>query len=208
MVNWSHPSLANLREEDLVEQLVSPLHADMLYNIVGFPKTPRLLTQILLKGLPGNPAGDLDLLIVAETREHESVAIQVKKIKAGAKTFHTGLANGLGNLPEGMRQTNLLARIGFHLVYLYLILVVDSREQNAGKISYAGLPVNIKSSIDQASVTSGLDPRVGLIRYEFVQPMDHAPLTVGTGGLNLERLAQATTQPDPVTKWVEEKLRS
>jgi hypothetical protein len=49
----------------------------------------------------------------------------------------------------------------------------------------------------------GLDKRVGFMHWEFAQTMDGRPLTAGTHGGHLVRLAQPQQQPNEVTKWVD-----
>jgi hypothetical protein len=80
--------------------------------------------------------------------------------------------------------------------------VVDSREQNGGRITYDGLPIDLASAISRFISPVGLQPRVGLIHYEFVQPMDDRPLGIGTSGGHLIRLAEPTVQAEEVTNWV------
>jgi hypothetical protein len=40
--------------------------------------------------------------------------------------------------------------------------------------------------------------------FEFVQPMDRAPLKFGTHGGHLIRLAQSAAQPPELTSWLTE----
>jgi hypothetical protein len=105
-------------------------------------------------------------------------------------------------LRKGLRQAETLAEIGFWQAYLYVFVVVDSREQNRGQLTYAGLTSEHDNAIDNSLASLHLPPRVGLIRYDFVQPMDDAPLPTGSGGTSLVRLATPAAQPRAVTDWV------
>jgi hypothetical protein len=155
-----------------------------------------------LSGLPDKPRGDVDILLVVPGRPDLATAIQVKRIKVGAAALRTRRPNKLHELKKGVRQANVLARIGFSQVYLYVFVVVDSREQNAGRISYDGPSSELRSLIRQVISPRGLDQRVGLIHFEFVQPMDDEPLGSGTYGADLVRLAESMAQPPEVTTWV------
>ena len=75
-----------------------------------------------------------------------------------------------------------MKRLGFAQVYLYVLQVVDSRKQNDGLYKYDGATPELRAAIDAAVSPQGLEPRVGLVRHEFVQPMDHEPLEFGTYG--------------------------
>ena len=94
--------------------------------------------------------------------------------------------------------------MGFWQVYLYVVVVVDAREQNAGQNTYAGLSAKLKSLVSSVVSTAGLDDRVGPGELEFTQPMDYAPFSVGTHGLHLHRLSVAAHQRQELTKWVSE----
>ena len=50
--------------------------------------------------------------------------------------------------------------------------------------------------------TTGLDPTVGLMKFEWVQPMDRPPFELNTHGGSLIRLAANTTQPHELTEWL------
>ncbi len=63
----------------------------------------------------------------------------------------------------------------------------------------------MRNSIERVISPSGLDKRVGLMHYEFVQPMDNEPLDVGTYSGRLVRRAKAGAQPTKVTEWVEQE---
>jgi hypothetical protein len=154
------------------------------------------------KGLPDEPEGDVDLLLVPPDRPDQATAVEVKRIKFGAEALRTGRPNKLQELRKGLRQAETLAEIGFWQAYLYVFVVVDSREQNRGQLTYAGLTSEHDNAIDNSLASLHLPPRVGLIRYDFVQPMDDAPLPTGSGGTSLVRLATPAAQPRAVTDWV------
>jgi hypothetical protein len=89
-----------------------------------------------------------------------------------------------------------------YIVYLYLIVVVDSRDNNKGAITYSGMTPELRGIVDNAISDHGLDERVGFVVLDFTQPMDHEPLTIGSAGGHLRRLAREVTQPIELTRWV------
>jgi hypothetical protein len=123
-------------------------------------------------------------------------------VKVGASAFLSGRPNKLHEFDEGVRQANLLAQVGFSQVYLFVLVVVDSREQNAGGISYDGLTADLQRTIESTISTRELVQRVGLMHYEFVQPMDNAPLGIGTYSAHLQRIAETAVQSPELTQWV------
>ncbi|MBZ5562095.1 MAG: hypothetical protein LAP13_06705 [Acidobacteriia bacterium] len=126
----------------------------------------------------------------------------MKRIKVGAAALQNRRPNKVQEFKEGVRQANLLAKIGFSQVYLYVLVVVDSREKNAGRNTYKGLPPELSRVIEGAISPRNLDKRVGLMYHQFVQPMDYEPLGTGTYFGHLVRLAESAVQPEDVTAWV------
>jgi hypothetical protein len=202
-VEFLHPSLAEINEGALVTALAANrFYLDDLRGIKGIASDCRPLTGLSFKGLPGNFEGDVDLLLVPPERPDQATAVEVKRIKFDAKALRTGRPNKLQELKKELRQAKTLGEIGFWQVYLYVFVVVDSREQNRGQETYARLTTQQESAIDDALASLQLPRRVGLIRYDFIQPMDHAPLPTGAGGIGLVHLAEPEEQPQAVTEWV------
>lgn len=175
---------------------------EAILNISGIPSQPEIRDRVSLARLPGQGDGDVDILAWAKAAPEGATAIEVKRIKVGASAFVSGRANKLQEYEKASRQANRLARIGFWQVYLFVLVVVDSRERNAGRLTYEGASRDLETVIASTITVSGLEPAVGVVRHDFIQPMDRAPLGVGAGGSQLVRLATASAQRDEVTKWV------
>jgi hypothetical protein len=201
-----HSSISDIGEASLIGQLLADLGLrSNLLGIQGIASDPVCFQNVCLDGIPSDVVTDVDILLCAPGQPESAIAVEVKRIKVGASALRSGRPNKLDELKKAVQQANLLARAGFSQVYLFVLVVVDSREKNMGKISYDGADSELRSLIEQAISVKGLNPRVGLVRYEFVQPMDHAPL--GEGALNaygarLVRSAQKVPQPDELTRWV------
>ncbi len=203
----AHVSIGEIHEDDLVRRLMKDRYwRSSVIGLNGIPHDAVDKQCVKLEGVPnkGRDKGDIDILLCAPNRPDRAVAIQVKMVKVRARAFSGGNPNGLGNLKEGVCQANLLAGIGFAQVYLYVFIVVDSREQNSEEASYAGAPAEFKNLIERCVSATGLDldPRVGLLQYEFVQPTDDPPLGAGGSVATLVRLAQEGVQTGELTEWV------
>ena len=162
----AHSSIADIPEDQLVERLLSdPLWPSELFELHGMPRGMRNKHRVQLDSAPGNFKGDIDALLSAPHLPEQAVAYQVKRIKFGIPALRPGgRPNKLHEFEKAAQQANLLARIGFWQVYLYVIVVVDAREQNAGKNAYAGLSSELRSLVSSVISTRGLDHRVGLGR--------------------------------------------
>lgn len=200
---WAHQSIADICEQDLVARLVRDPHwRERITNIHGMPENPNVYTEEPLEGIAESVSGDVDLLLVEKSAPENATAIQIKRIKVGENAFHTGKPNKLSDIEKGVRQANLLDSVGFFQVYLYLFIVVDSRVRNIGEYSYKGLTPELQSTLRAEINVSRLHSNIGMIEFEFTQPMDSAPLGVGAYGGSLKRLATPRSQASDVTAWV------
>jgi hypothetical protein len=184
--------------------MASPIWRSTLIDNAWFPDAPLDFQEKSLDLFPGGFRGDVDLLLVPNEQPGFSVAIQIKRVKVRGTRL-----NKLHEFEAGIEQANLLAQVGFSQVYLFIFVVVDTREQNGGKLSYSGPDTEVRSKVEQAIAYSNkFDPRVGLIHYQFVQPMDHPPLGVGTYGVHLVRRAELVAQPAELTNAIVKLIKS
>lgn len=200
----AHLSIADIGEHDLVKRLLSdPVWPSDMFEIHGMRSGTQKKPRISLATAPGKFRGDVDLLLCAPDHPEEAVAIEVKRIKFGMSALRPGgKPNKLGEYNMAVAQANRLADVGFWQVYLYVIIVVDAREQNAGGISYEGLSSKLKGVVESVVTPQGVNARIGLCDLDFTQTMDYAPLTVGTHTFHLQRPATAVPQTEQVTQWV------
>jgi hypothetical protein len=200
----THPSLAGLSESVLLRDLMADptWWRGRIMNISGFPDIASYFGEVPCAGLPGEPLGDIDVLVVPDGMPDQSIAIQAKRIKVGENAFATGEPNQVNKLPKLRQQANLLADVGFSQTYCFVFVVVDSRKNNNGEFRYDGMDVRLRKRIESLDLLSDLDNRVGVVRFELAQPIDDRPLGAGTFSGQAIRLATRQVQPDNVTQWV------
>ena len=200
---WRHNSLAEMDEATLVERLTNDAHwRSRILGVKGIDSACIPYHRIPMTGLPGSPSGDIDVLLVSPSRPDQATVIEVKRVK-----IRNGKVNKLQEFTKGVRQANLLANIGFYQTYLYVLVAVDSRATNEGRISYSdGMGSELRSKIAQLISPRDLNQGIGLMHQEFVQPMDHAPLSIGSYGGHLVRLAESREQSLELTAWVAQVL--
>ena len=199
----AHDSIADIPEDQFVERLLSDrFWGTEFFELAGMPRGMSSRQRVLLNTAPGNYKGDIDVILCDPNHPEQAVVYQLKRIKFGINQLRNGTPGKLQQYKKVAQQANLLATMGFWQVYAYVVVVVDAREQNSGKNSYAGLSSNLKSLVDSAISTALLDARVGLGVLDFTQPMDYKPFTVGTHGLSLRRHSIPAVQSEDLTKWV------
>lgn len=205
--DFQNPSIAEIPESELVLALMAEPHwRQRIVGIHGIPESACIYSEVGLEGLYRK--GDVDLLLVDPSRPDFATAVQVKRIKVKAETFASGRPNKLDALAELERQANLLAELGFAQVYSFVLVVVDSRTQNKGEYRFDGLTPQLRDMIAGSLELNGLEKRVGIVHCEFVQPIDHPPLTSGTSSVALKRMPQVVVQPQNLTEWVIEITRN
>ncbi|MGH8664269.1 MAG: hypothetical protein ACREUX_08370 [Burkholderiales bacterium] len=201
-----HDSIADLKESDLIRQILADEHwRQRLIGLHGIPDDSELYPEVSLEGLE-RLEGDIDLLLVPPGKPEYSTAIQVKRVKVSESSFATDAPNKLAELKKLKQQANPLDHVGFWQVYCFVLVAVDSRSHNAGVFTYAGLTPSLRAKIDDAISLQSLSDRVGLIHYEFVQPIDGRPLGAGTYFARPKRIAKPMPQPSMVTEWVRQAV--
>lgn len=195
-----HPSIADIREDEFVEILVRRREA---FDVFGLPRNPAYKTRVLLNDAPGGFRSDIDVLLCDPKEPRETAAFEVKRIKFGLSAFRADgsvVPNKLREVEKAIAQANRLAKIGFWKVFLYIIVVVDSRGRNAGRVTYAGLSAREKSMLELYLRMDKLQLRVGFNLLDFTQPMDGVPLIVGSHGMHIRRMPQAEKQSAALTE--------
>jgi hypothetical protein len=131
---FTQPSIADIAEDKLVERLFAdPLWGNEFFDLAGMPRKMLYKLRVQLNTAPGNFKGDIDVLRCAPDHPEQAVAYQLKRIKFGMDQLRNGKPTKLREYSKVARQANLVARMGFWQVYAYVVVVVDAREQNAGK---------------------------------------------------------------------------
>jgi len=198
-----HASIADIPEGQLVEYLLSSAYwRSTLLGLHGVPAEPIDRQEVLLNTAPGGQfRGDVDILLCGPGRPEEAVAYQVKRIKVGMSQLRFKAPSKLEELNLAVRQANLMAEIGFWKVFLYVITVVDAREQNLEQTMFAGLSNELKHKITTAVSNSVvvLNQRVGLFEIDLIQTTDSPPTTIDFFGGHLRRPAEASPQSGELT---------
>jgi hypothetical protein len=207
-----HDSIAKIPEKELVAHVLNDVHyRETLFNIKGiFTKGARILEQIELRHFRKDLAGEIDILVVPGGQPQQATAIQVKRFKAIVGVDEQGFDEAdVGHpsrfqelMAKGIQQANETKRLGFAQVYLWIFVAIDTRARNSGWYTYEGPDSLLNSRIYQAISPVGLSPTVGLMKFEWAQPMDRPPFELSTHGGSLIKLAESTSQPPELTEWL------
>jgi len=171
------------------------------------------LIDKLLNQPYGKEKGDIDIFLVSPSSPENSIAIEVKRVKLGKYEIRKNLTNinDKDRLSNGVQQANKLARLKFSQVYLYIFIVVDSKEKNIGSISYNCQTNKQNQMIDgliNETISNSLDKRVGVVKFEFAKAMDESSLFIDTGGSKLIKRAEIINQPTELNEWVLKTIKN
>jgi hypothetical protein len=202
-----HLSITKILEQDFIEKILNDLHYRAnLFNIKDLDAADALIKSgVELREFRIDLIGDIDVLIVPRGSPERSTAIQVKRFPVNVREDgHDWQRDRMTRLfQKGIIQANYAARaVGFSQVYFWTFVLADTRWQNGGRYTYDGPDSALHSEIRYAMSPVGLDRRVGLVHFEWVQPMDRPPLELATYGGSLENLAARATQPLELTEWL------
>jgi hypothetical protein len=168
----------------------------------GMPMDALILQQVSLGGVPGGFFGEIDILPYDVGHPDLAVAIGAKRIKFDSSAIRGELPKKLRELKKALQQVNRLADIGFWRVYLYVFVVVDTREQNLGRSTYEDLSAKLRGIVSRSVSSLVLNERVGLYEVTIIQPMDYAPLSVGAWSGHLHQNSRMAPRRQDLTKWV------
>lgn len=198
----TYESITGIQETELVQRLLDDQSwRNRFLSIHGIPNQARFYPEVLLK--PMGAKGDIDILAVDPLLPCAATAIQVKRVKVSPRAFETGKPNKLAAISELQRQSTLLVELGFHQVFSYVIVVVDSRINNKGEYTFDGLTSELRTLIDNSMSLSGLHDAAGFIQFEVCQTMDDVPLSTGTFAGKIHRMPKVRPQAHKVTEFVQ-----
>lgn len=190
-----HESIADIPEKELVTHVLNDVrYRESLLNIRGLvTRDSRLLEQVELRHFRPDVAGEVDILVVPNGAPEQSTAIQVKRFKAVVTMDEQGRDKAQIGHPQrfmelmrkGVEQANATKAVGFSQVYLWIFVASDTRGRNSGWYTYEGPDARLRSQIRNAIAPVGLDDGIGLMEFEWCQPMDRPPFELNTHGGHL-----------------------
>jgi hypothetical protein len=192
-------------ESDLIDVVFA---RDTWRLVMGLPPLAsgdwphRLRVPLPADKTTGKTTGDVDILAMPPWMPDKAIAAEAKLVRVGADAFYTIEPNGLANWQQGIKQANRLAALGFHGVYIYMFVLVDSRANNKGEWTYKDTTPRLDERISDAMHLDQIDNRVGVVENRFVQPVDRTAFEFGTAQSSILRMATPLSQSDKLTEWV------
>ncbi len=136
-------SVAEVPENDLVDLLYGDLR---LFGNIAIPPFLEWPVDYRLRVTPGrlgidkSSFGDVDSLVISCGDAGNACAVEFKRVKVTPGTFITGRPNKLPELSKAVDQANVLAAVGFSMVWITVLVVADLREFTGGQFRTVSTP--------------------------------------------------------------------
>lgn len=150
--------------------------------------------------------GDIDVLVCALNQPNLAVAFECKRLRIKPETFQTLQIGGLPGLDESIHQVRGLRRIGFSRCFLLVFMAVDGHEQVNFSFLDASPTPSLIQAFDRALDKLPIDPEIGMVCIELVQPTVKDFCLTGGSGVRVLRPAGFQSQPATLTKRIEALL--
>jgi hypothetical protein len=151
--------------------------------------------------------GDIDLLAINKKRPDQTVAFQIKRIKARVLE-NQKIEIYTKYIHKGVIQAREMAhKYCFHRNYLMLVLVADTLYHKNNFQALKNLPYEEKLCIYKHPSLSDLPEEVGLYMYELSQPSRNVINHTGTIAVKEFRQAKRFDQPSQTTEAIIEYLK-
>lgn len=215
-MSLQEPSIADLSEKEIIRQ-VFEAGRSYFSGFAGFPSPAHYCLERRLRHEASGTNTDVDILIATPGLPERAVAIECKRFKLDADALRVEndeqepFPKKLNEFAKGVTQANaLVERAGFWQTYLWVFVMIDTREQNGGRYTYDGLKPKAQAKVSAAISRAGLDKRVGIVRFDFIQSMDSPFLGLSSTHISLyDHVAVQRPEPQPewLTRWVEDQMQ-
>jgi hypothetical protein len=152
--------------------------------------------------------GDADALLVPNGTPELARAVEFKRVLMPSTSFATIQPNKLQELRKGVAQANRLSSAGFAVVWLSVLVVVDSRGMTTRTGGYLAASRPMMDAVYNALPLSDLDHSVGVTVYELTQCFDRPLEKSGMVSGNIVRMGLTKPQPQTLTDGIERYIAS
>ncbi len=165
------------------------------------PIRVRLRVPPLELGLQASAFGDVDALLLQDSKEQESRAIEFKRVKVSDRAFDTLLPNKLQELSKAVDQANRLAAAGFAWVWISVVVLTDTTLRATSTNPYVTAPPSLLEMTRTAIPLNKLRPEVGVYINEIAGPSADYRSLGGSILRNATPRVQPATLSDAIRKY-------
>lgn len=196
--SYKNDSILKLNEEEYISFILKKF-------LEHFSETLHLPLQykyhIKVKGFSENDS-DLDLLLADTQKPQFAWEFEFKVVKI--KTSES--INKLGGIKKCIHQTNAKIQLGFHKVYLIVLIIFDGREKVINNIFFRGAD-RMKLEEIYTRDLSKLDPKSGIAFIELIQPTSKNFLEQAAMNILHYRIPHEQIQSSALTEKIAKRLQ-
>lgn len=157
---------------------------------------------------PNTIPGDIDLLLVSESRPDKTIAFECKRVKAVSGPGNIAKVNNVQKLVHGIKQANAYQSLGFHQSYLAVILLDDGRALDTPNIMFRYGKTTSIESIYEIPWNEPLHRDVGIVFIKLNQTTGKNIQHAGGFGFCVDKAAGRLEQMDEMNQKVGTLLRT
>ncbi|MGA9509538.1 MAG: hypothetical protein WBV55_13050 [Candidatus Sulfotelmatobacter sp.] len=199
--------ITELSESALVQWMVKQARAKV-FSELGMSHSALYRCEVL-EPFYSHTEGDLDLVLWEGDAPQEAVAVECKRVKVKTLDSNSDNVNKLEDVTQGVRQANrLYDKFAFFQTYLMIMTAVDASRQDETNIPCRGISSTRSPDYGETGTLrkivefpehDTLNPNIGIIFVEFVQPSEVSFERCGSLGFYVHRAAQPRMQLENVT---------
>jgi hypothetical protein len=154
-----HQSITEIKEQELIAFLLKDLYfRNRVLNIEGLEAEDAVMwKEYRSADFAKSCRATVDILVVPKGHPEQSTAIQAKRYQVEIESDDADYTKQIRHMADlfrkGVRQANDNADLGFWQVYLWVLVVIDSRKRNAGRLTYEGAD-SLLSSLIRSTIST------------------------------------------------------
>jgi len=114
--------------------------------------------------------GDIDLLLLRKESPFKSIGIECKVVTSKYENENYSKVNKINKLRNGIEQANSYLSLGFHKVFLMIIILDDASKDNTTNVFYRNSENAEFSKVYNIHWCESLKEEVGVIYLNILQP--------------------------------------
>lgn len=195
LLNWIFSN--SDKRQLLLENMLTP---NIAYTVFREKSAPILKDD--------DKPGDIDILLVPENREHESIALEVKRVKAKITEEGNEVINKVDTaFKKGIHQANALCD-KFHKTYLVLLIVTDGKNKQNVNPLFRGVNGDRIHELYSITFDESLNEKVGVVFVKITEPSVAEFNTMGYFGVCHDRSASPKEQLSEYTERIKKLVKS
>lgn len=152
--------------------------------------------------------GDIDILLVDKDSPEKTIAFECKRVKALSSISESPKVNGIAKIKGGVTQVQFYKKLGFHQIYLMIILLDDGRHYNSPNIIFRNTDAEHLNNLYNIPINLLKDDGIGVVFVRVSQILGKHINLAGKIGFCIDKEATHYSQLDSLTDKINDILNN